>query len=148
MSTKQNPYEMPLEETVARTIHEIRQIMADMPVNEIAVDALEAGMIRRIPNRLRADGGLRDCAEADLDTLFGILGRELDRETRGWHEEFDGRNDPEIGAVGSVRVVRTLTERGETIDGIGRRLRSNRQLHDLCTARLDAERMVFRRMAG
>ena len=148
MPTKQNPYEMPLEEIVARTIHGIRQIMADMPVNEIATDALEAGTIRRILDRLCADGGLRDRAEADLDTLFGILGRELDRETLGWQEEFDGRNDPEIGAVGPVRQVRTLTERGETIDGIGRRLRSCRQLHDICTARLDAERLVFRRMAG
>ncbi len=148
MIPKQNPYEMPLEELVARTINEIRHIATDLPVNEIAVDALEAGAIRRILDRLRADGGLRDRAEADLDTLFGILGRELDRETLGWHEEFDGRNDPEIGAVGPVRQVRTLTERGETIHGIERRLRSYRQLHDICTARLDAERMVFRRMAG
>lgn len=47
--------------------------------------------------------------------MHGILKRELEAETVEFIQQFVGIHDPESGDIGTVREVRIVTERGESV---------------------------------
>ena len=57
-------------------------------------------------------------------------------------------DDPEMGSVGTVHEVRILSDRGKRIDRLASKLRVYLNMRDICRARLQAERLVFRHASG
>lgn len=82
-----------------------------------------------------------------LDILGDILRVELDRETLGRVNMFDGRNDPEHGTVGAVYSLRDLTERGELINGWLTKVHGLTRMLRILDARMNGERIIKRRFS-
>ena len=139
---------MPLEELCARTILEGGRFARDFPATEIARDAHECGAIRRTLDRMNADTVAGEHNDGGLAGLGAILDRERDAETLDQGTEFCGSHDPEMGSVGTVHEVRILSDRGKRIDRLASKLRVYLNMRDICRARLQAERLVFRHASG
>ena len=139
-------FEMPLDELAARVIAAGRVLAEDMPATRIAKDANQHGQIRRILGDLAKDRTLSDRVEEGVKVLVSILSAELDNETLGHEQVFDGHNDPEIGAVGVVYTHRILSRRGERIGGELQRLADYQRMRTTLRARLDADWIADRPM--
>lgn len=141
----QNYHQIPLDELCSMLIANTRSFADWFPKNDISVDTLEHSSIRRILDGMRANPGVSRKDDTDIDILSAILRRELERETLGWVTVFDGRNDPELGAIGDVREVRDLSDRGRMIEDCVRSLQQLAHMRSICRARLDAEKLVMGR---
>lgn len=141
----QTYHQMPLEDLCALVLATCRSFVKEFPMNDIAADAIERGTLRRTLETLAARAGLVERENSDIDLLSAVLERELERETLGSFQVFDGRNDPEVGAVGDVREVRDLTDRGDRIEEQLRTLRLLGHMRDVCRARLDARQLMLGR---
>lgn len=140
----QSYYEMPLDELCSLLIATSRAFIDGFPANEVAADALELGSLRRILAAMGVCAGLSRRDDNTIEILSAVLQRERDRETLGTFTVFDGRNDPELGAVGELREVRDLTDRGQTIDECLRSLQRIAHMRSICCARIDAEKLLLR----
>lgn len=139
-------FEMPLDELAARVIAAGRALAEDMPATRIVRDAHQHGQIRRILDDLAKDRTLCDRAEEGVKVLVSILSAELDNETLGYEQVFEGHNDPEIGAVGAVYTHRILSKRGELIGSELQRLADYQRMRSILRARLDADWIADRPM--
>ena len=139
---------MPLEELCARTILEGGRLARDFPATEIARDANEGAAVRRTLDRMNAETVAGEHNDGGLAALGSILNRELDAETLDRGSEFCGSDDPELGSIGTVHEVRVLSDRGKRIDRLDAKLRIYLNMRDICRARLQAERLVFRHASG
>ncbi len=140
----QTYYQMPLDELCSLLIGMTRAFIENFPANEVAKNALECASLRRALDGMSANAGLSHRNDADIDILRGVLRRERERETLGTYLDFEGWNDPEIGAVGETREVRGLTDRGKMIDARYKSLRRIAHMRSVCRARLDAEKLLMR----
>ena len=70
---------------------------------------------------------------------LGILEEAVSRETLGHRDMFDGTHDAEIGAIGRVKSVPLLSEKGAGLDRHLRNIRSVLAMRDLLAARVDTE---------
>lgn len=141
----QTYYKMPLDELCSLLLGMTRTFIETFPANEVSADAIERGSLRRTLDAMRASAGISRHDNTDIELLSAVLERERERESIGTVMVFDGRNDPEVGAVGEVRKSLLLTERGERIDACCRSLRHISQLRSICRARIDAERLILGR---
>lgn len=139
----QTYYQMPIDELCSLLIAMTRGFIDHFPANEVAADALERGSLRRTLDGMRADAGLSRRDDTDVDLLSAVLEREREREVLGSFMVFDGRNDPELGAVGEVQEVLDLTERGQSMDACLRSLRRIAHIRSICRARIDAEKLLL-----
>lgn len=141
----QTYYQMPLDELCSLLIGTTRGFIENFPTNEVSVDAIERGTLRRTLETMRASAGLSRHDDTDIDLLSAVLERERKREILGTFMVFDGRDDPELGAVGEVREVLDLTDRGEMINACLGSLRRIANLRSICRARIDAEKLLLGR---
>jgi len=141
----QTYYQMPLDELCSLLIGMTRSFIEHFPANEVAADAIERGSLRRTLEAMRACAGLSRRDDTDIELLSAVLERERGREVLGSFMVFDGRDDPEIGAVGEVQEVLDLTDRGQAIDACVRSLRRIAHIRSICRARIDAEKVLLGR---
>lgn len=139
-------FEIPLDELAARLIAAGRALAEDMLATQIAKDAHQHAQIRRILDDLAKDRRLSDRAEEGVKVLVSILSVELENETLGYEQEFEGHNDPELGAVGAVYTHRILSGRGERLKAELRRLADYQRMRSALRARLDADWIADRPM--
>lgn len=141
----QNYHQIPLDELCSMLFANTRSFADRFPKNDVSVDALEHSSIRRTLDGMGANAGISRKDDTDIGILLAVLRRELERETLGWITVFDGRNDPELGAIGEVREVRDLSDRGRKIEDFIRSLQQLAHMRSICRARLDAEKLVMGR---
>lgn len=141
----QTYYQMPLDELCSLLIRMTRGFIDHFPANEIAADALERGSLRRTLEAMRACAGLSRRDDTDVDLLSAVLDRERERELLGTFMVFDGWEDPDLGAVGEVREMLDLTDRGQVTDTCVRSLRRIAHIRSICRARIDAEKLLLGR---
>nr|WP_309502373.1 hypothetical protein [uncultured Roseovarius sp.] len=138
--------QMPLEDLCAQIFHAARQIADGPRTYDVFVNASERSKNLRVLEML-ADGRSFDISViADLDLLVRHLRSELDSETTATYQVFHGRNDPDLGALGTVETRRELTERGQRLSCLLRDLCRLRHMVEVADARINAERLVNRRL--
>lgn len=104
-----------MEERVVQLIEFGRSIASKIRSSDLTANSRQGALLDRCLGRL-SDGQPLDARDAGgLQTVLGILRRELDAEARGITREFHGVHDPEAGDVGAVIERRLLTERGEAV---------------------------------
>ncbi len=81
-----------------------------------------------------------------LDLIVKVAERRLEEETLEIRPAFDGYNDPEYGAIGSVYEERILTAKGEEVQVFYERLLGLCYLQQVLCARVEAERIINRKM--
>lgn len=135
-------FTMPLEELAARVLDAGRIFAITVPTNQIAKDSHQYGQISRILKDLADDRTLRQSSEDDIKLLMSIFAVELENETLGFERDFEGHNDPDVGAVGTVYTHRIVTERGDLIETAMQQLALYRRMRATLLARLDAEALV------
>ena len=91
---------------------------------------------------LREEGPLASAAANHIACALGILEAAVARETLGHRNVFDGVHDPELGAIGQVRSVPILSEKGTDLDAHLAHFRMVLAMRDLLTARVDAELQI------
>lgn len=141
----QSYYKMPLEELCSLLIRMTWGFVENFPSSEVSGDAIEQGSLSSTLEAMSVHAGLTDHDDTDIKLLASVLERERGCETLGAFTVFDGRNDPELGAVGEVREVLKLTERGEVIDACLRSLKHIAHIRSVCRARIDAKKLLLRR---
>lgn len=139
----QTYYQIPLDELCSLLIGMTRGFIDHFPANEVAADALERGSLRRTLETMRACAGLSRRDDTDVDLLLAVLEREREREILGIFTVFDGHEDPDLGAIGEVREMVDLTERGQAIDACVRSLRRIAHIRSICRARIDGEKLLL-----
>ncbi|ETX30790.1 hypothetical protein [Roseivivax isoporae] len=139
--------EMPLENLCAKILFDLEAASDGLLSADIAGSAHDRAVMARWAARVRGGGGLRHGVSATITPILALLQAEMDEETRGYRNVFEGHLDTEEGPVGHVVRRRFLTERGERIRAWHDGLRRLRHMLQVAEARLDAERAVNRRMA-
>lgn len=104
-----------VEELVFRLVRVGRAVATEILTSDLGVDSRQGPLLERCLRRLSNGQPLDARDGGGLETVRGILRREVDEETLGSVWEFQGVHDPEIGDVGTVRLVRLVTERGEAL---------------------------------
>ncbi|QPZ91211.1 hypothetical protein [Thioclava electrotropha] len=139
----QTYYQMPLDELCSLLIGMTRSFIEHFPANEVAADAIERGSLRRTLEAMRARAGLSRRDDTDIELLSSVLDRERGCEVLGSFMVFDGHEDPDLGAIGEVREMVDLTDRGQAIDACVRSLRRIAHIRSICRARIDAEKFLL-----
>ncbi|RKF15354.1 hypothetical protein D6850_11090 [Roseovarius spongiae] len=85
-------------------------------------------------------------AVRNFEPLIRRLDAELEDETIAIVQVFHGHSDPDHGAVGTVEKRRDLTEKGKTVLSLLQSLRRLRYMIEIADARINAERLVNRRL--
>lgn len=140
-------FSIPLEELAARVVFAGQGLSAALPVNQLAADARQDREIRSLLRHVAGDDATGTRARECLEMLTILLATELETETLGFSNHFDGRNDPHYGAVGAVYVQRILTERGELIRRWRTRLHGHLRMVRILGSRMTAEAAVNRRFS-
>lgn len=91
---------------------------------------------------LREEGPLASEAANHIACVLGILEAGVARETLGHRNVFDGVHDPELGAIGRVRSMPILSEKGTDLDAHVAHFRMVLAIRDLLAARVDAELQI------
>ena len=97
---------------------------------------------------LRGDGPLAPAAADHIACALDVLEEAVSRETLGHRNTFDGIDDPEVGAVGQVRSVPILSDRGAGLDRHLREFRQVLAMRDRLAARVDTARQIARLTAA
>jgi len=139
----QTYYQMPLDELCSLLIGMTRGFIEHFPANEVSADAIERGSLRRTLEAMRASAGISRHDNTDIELLSAVLEREREREVLGTFTVFDGHEDPDLGAIGEVREMVDLTERGQAIDACLRSLRRIAHIRSICRARIYAEKLLL-----
>ena len=108
---------------------------ADMPATDLnrVLQALSA---------LRQNGPLSETAADEIGCIENLLDQAISQETLGFRNIFDGVEDPELGAIGRVRAVPLLTEKGAALDNLRKGFRQLFAMRDLLAARVDSGLMM------
>ncbi|MBR9851973.1 MAG: hypothetical protein GYB27_21635 [Rhodobacteraceae bacterium] len=139
--------EMPLEDLCARILFELEAASEGLLAADIAGSAHDRAEMARWAARMRGYGGLKPGVSANITPILALLQAGIDEETRGYRNVFEGHPETEEGPVGDVVRRRLLTDRGERILAWHDGLRRLRHMLQVAEARLDAERVVNRRVA-
>ncbi|QPZ92049.1 hypothetical protein [Thioclava electrotropha] len=138
--------QMPLEDLFTEILLETRQISDGLGHTDIFPTAAERACHLRDLAMLSGRKWIDTDAVRTLEPLIRRLDEELDDETIAIVQVFHGHNDPEHGAVGSVEARRDLTEKGKTILSLLQSFRRLRCMIEIADARVNAERLVNRRL--
>ena len=139
-------YIMPIEELCARALQELKEVADDLPTGRIAPTASDQQMLLRSFALLSDGKAIVTDGYMQLDPVIRLLEEQFDAEPIDIFQTFDGRNDPEEGAVGSIITHRITSDRGYEIMDWLRRLRALRKMLQVAQARISAERLINRRM--
>lgn len=140
-------YEMSMEELTARILVAGRALGESFPANQLSADAQQHRETCSLLKPFSDGNATGPRASQCLDMLGDNLSVELDKETLGWVNTFNGRNDPDYGAVGVVYSLRALTERGQLVDVWLTRVHALRRMMRVLDARMNGERIVNRRFS-
>lgn len=113
--TEEDHEEPSMEDMVFRLVRTGRAVATDILASDLGVNTRQGPLLERCLRRLSEGQPLDARDGGGLETVRGILQRAVDEETLGSVWEFQGVHDPEIGDVGTVRLVRLVTERGEAL---------------------------------
>ncbi len=139
-------YLMPIEELCARALQELREVSDDLRTADIASNAADRHMILRCFALLSDGNAIGTEGYMQLDPVIRLLEEQLDAEPIDIFHTFEGRHDPDEGAVGSIQTHRIMSDRCEEIATRLRRLRALRKMLQVAQARILAERQINRRM--
>jgi len=139
-------YTMALEELCAEIIVELQDLAAELRGADIASTAAKRNDLMRYLALVDVEGLFRNSVGASLPDIIGLLEVERDLETLGTRSVFDGWEDPEVGAVGSIREERILTDRGMMLSGYLERLGVLTGKNRILMARVEAERVINRKL--
>ncbi|MGR3394333.1 hypothetical protein [Pseudooceanicola nanhaiensis] len=139
--------EMPLEDLCAKILFDLEAATEGLLSADIAGSAHDRAVMARWAARVRGDGGLRHGVSATITPVLALLERELENETTGCGNVFEGHPETDEGPVGDVIRRRVLTGRGQRIHAWHKRLRRLRHMLQVAEARISGERAVNRRMA-
>ena len=131
-----------LEEFWTRTLQEIDHVHAQAEQTERELSATERNALLQSLASLRHDGPLADSAEDHICRIETILADAVDRKTTGFRGVFDGHDDPDHGAVGTVRAVPVLSEQGHVLDDMLQDFRMIAAMRASLSARIDASRQM------
>ncbi|MBU2961185.1 hypothetical protein KO516_10240 [Citreicella sp. C3M06] len=135
-----------LEELFTHILLETRQISDGLRYADIFSSAVERACYLRDLAMLSGNRWIDTDAVRNLEPLIRRLDAELEDETIVIVQVLHGHNDPEHGAVGSVEKRRDLTEKGKTVLSLLQGLRRLRWMLEVADARINAERLVNRRL--
>lgn len=138
--------QMPLEDIFTHILLETRQISDGLRHADIFPSAVERACHLRDLAMLSGNKWIETEAVRSLDPLIRSLDEVLDDETIAIMQVFHGHNDPEYGAVGSVEKRRELTDKGKNVLSLLQSLRRLRCMIEIADARVNAERIVNRRL--
>lgn len=113
--TKQEHDELSVEDLVFRLVRMGRAVATGILASDLGANSRQGPLLERCLRGLCSGQPLDARDGGGFETVRGILQREVDRETLGTVWEFQGTCDPEFGDVGTVRLVRLVTERGEAL---------------------------------
>jgi hypothetical protein len=139
-------YTMALEELCAEIIVELQDLAAELRGADIASTTTKRNDLMRYLALVDAEGIFRNSVGASLPDIIGLLEVERDLETLGTRSVFDGWEDPEVGAVGTIREERILTDRGMMLSGYLERLGVLTGKNRILMARVEAERVINRKL--
>jgi hypothetical protein len=141
-------YAIALEDLCAEIIVEGGQLADELRATDIASSSIGHGQFMRSIAfaLLREDETATLASESPLHDLISFLENERESETLDIHSVFDGWHDPDGCAVGTVREERHLTARGSMICGYLDRLHILRQKRRILLARIQAERIINRKL--
>lgn len=138
--------EMPLEDLCAKILFELEAASEGLLAADIVGSADDRAKVARWAASMGGDRALRPGVSANVAPILALLQAGLEEETIGYRNVFEGHPDTEDGPVGDVVRRRVLTERGERIRAWHDLLLCLRHMLQVAQARLDAERVVNRRM--
>jgi hypothetical protein len=139
-------YTMALEELCAEIIVELQDLAAELRGADIALTTTKRNDLMRYLALVDVEGIFRNSVGASLPDIIGLLEVERDLETLGTRSVFDGWEDPEVGAVGTIREERILTDRGMMLSGYVERLGVLTGKNRILMARVEAERVINRKL--
>ncbi|SUZ30839.1 hypothetical protein ROE7235_00568 [Roseibaca ekhonensis] len=137
---------MPIEELCARAIQELREVADGLRTADIAANATDRRMMLRSFALLSDGKAIGTDGYLQLDPVIRMLEEQFDAEPIDIFQTFDGHNDPEEGAVGTVVTHRIMSDLGEEIAIWLRRLRALCKMLQVAESRISAERLINRRM--
>lgn len=133
---------MSMEEFWTRTLQEIDHLYAQVEQADEELSATERNTLMQSLTSLRHDGPLSDSAEDHVGRIEAILIEAIGRETTGFRGVFDGHDDPDHGAVGTVRAVPVLSEQGYVLEDMLQDFRMIAAMRASLSARIDASRQM------
>lgn len=140
------PYlKMPLEQLLAKALFELKAAANEITSADIVGSAHERVRLAAWAASMHEDINLRQAVSA-LPPIIEIVRHQLEAETIGTQNFFNGTIDPEGDDIGEVVAMRILTERGEVVSEWYDRLRCVRHILEVIEARLAAERVVMSRV--
>jgi len=104
--------------------------------------ATDLNTVLQALSALRRYGPLSEAAAKEIGCIEDLLDQAITQETLGFRNIFDGRDDPEHGAVGRVCAVPVLSETGAARDRLRQGFRRILAMRDLLAARVDADLMM------
>ena len=137
-----------LEELWARVLLGLDVLHDAIQCSAAALSATDHNALSLALAALRKVGPLAPTSANHICGALGILEDAIAREILGHQNIFDGIHDPEIGAIGSVKSVPILSEKGADLDGHLRNFRTVLVMRDLLAARVDAELQIARLKAA
>ncbi|WP_147438897.1 hypothetical protein [Roseovarius spongiae] len=138
--------QMPLEDLFTHILLETRQISDGLRHADIFSSAVERACHLRDLAMISGDKWVDTDAVRNFEPLIRRLDAELEDETIAIVQVFHGHSDPDHGAVGTVEKRRDLTEKGKTVLSLLQSLRRLRYMIEIADARINAERLVNRRL--
>ncbi|SNT75887.1 hypothetical protein [Paracoccus seriniphilus] len=120
---------------------QIQRNDADMPATDLI-------LVLQSLSALRRNGPLSETAADEIGRIESLLDQAISQETLGFRNVFDGIEDPELGAVGRVRAVPVLSEKGAALDRLLKGFRQFLAMRNLLAARVDSRLMVNRKIAA
>jgi hypothetical protein len=131
-----------LEELWTQTLREIDIMHDEAQPNDADMSATDLNTLSKALSALRREGPLSDAAAGQIGCIEDLLIDAISGETLGVQNVFEGTNDPDYGAIGPVREVSILSEKGTRLNTMLCRFKKIIVLRDLLAARIDAERQI------
>lgn len=136
------PYlEMPLEQLLAKALFELKAAANEITSADVVGSAHERIRLAAWAAGMHEDINLRQAVSA-LSPIIKIVEHQLEAETVGTQNFFNGTIDPEGDDIGEVVAMRILTERGEVVNEWYDRLRRLRHVLEVIEVRLAAQDAV------
>jgi hypothetical protein len=138
--------EIALEEICTNFLLEKDSLAAQSKDPTVIATATDASQVARSFALLDGLTILGCEATHHLHVIVEVTKRRLEEETLEIRSVFEGYNDPEIGAVGSIYEERVMTPSGKMVELFYARLLQLCYLQKVLSARIEAERIVNRKM--
>lgn len=138
--------EIALEEICTKVLMEKDVLAALSKKTDVINTAADASQVARSFALIDGHAILGCEATRHLDLIVKVAERRLEEETLEIRPVFEGYNDPEFGAIGSVYEERILTAEGGEVQAFYERLLGLCYLQQVLSARVEAERIINRKM--